>query len=185
MSQKFPYMTHYSVGALNSHNSIKDKLLELIKEAEVTEIKTNDDYYTDSVTRLDWHKNNDSDRPWVEYFSPYFGEYLNQELKERNMKEVDVTEIWFQQYFRNDTHGWHVHGENYTGVYYLEMPESTPKTQMITETGELFTPNIKEGDVLIFPSFVSHRAPLNISDERKTIISFNMSMNKPIGIYCP
>jgi len=185
MSQKFPYMTHYSVGTLKTHSNIKHELLDLIDSAEVNEIRISNEYYADSMSRLDWYKNNDGSRPWVQYFSPILGEYLAQEAKERNMEEVDVTELWFQQYFENDTHGWHVHGENYTGVYYLEMPESTPRTQMITETGELFTPSIKEGDVLIFPSFVSHRAPPNISSERKTIISFNMSMNKPIGLYCP
>ena len=32
---------------------------------------------------------------------------------------------------------------------------------------------IEEGDVIMFPSFIVHRAPKNNSQEQKTIVSFN------------
>jgi ectoine hydroxylase-related dioxygenase (phytanoyl-CoA dioxygenase family) len=35
----------------------------------------------------------------------------------------------------------------------------------------------REGDVILFPSFVVHRAPSNPSPETKTIISFNFDCN--------
>jgi hypothetical protein len=33
--------------------------------------------------------------------------------------------------------------------------------------------DLNEGDLLTFPAYLYHRSPLNISDNRKTIISFN------------
>ena len=36
------------------------------------------------------------------------------------------------------------------------------------------TVDAKEGDIVIFPSFINHRAPKMQSDTRKTIISFNL-----------
>jgi hypothetical protein len=30
-----------------------------------------------------------------------------------------------------DTHGWHTHGNNFTAVYYLELNEQSPKTELI------------------------------------------------------
>jgi hypothetical protein len=38
--------------------------------------------------------------------------------------------------------------------------------------------DIKEGDVLIFPSNLVHRAPKIKNNLRKTIISFNIDFNK-------
>ena len=39
----------------------------------------------------------------------------------------------------------------------------------------VFNPKVKEGDLFIFPSFILHEAPINTSDEPRTIISFNLS----------
>ena len=39
---------------------------------------------------------------------------------------------------------------------------------------EHFEPPVKEGDLIIFPSTVPHRAFVNASDTQRTIISFNM-----------
>ena len=87
--------------------------------------------------------------------------------------------MWYQQYTKNNTHGWHIHGENYTGVYYLEFPKGSSKTELIDQYNirKKITVNAKEGDIVIFPSFIIHRAPKIINDIRKTIISFNLQFN--------
>jgi len=40
--------------------------------------------------------------------------------------------------------------------------------------------DVKEGDILIFPSMIIHRAPEVINDSRKTIISWNLVYNEII-----
>ena len=71
-------------------------------------------------------------------------------------------------------HNWHIHGENYTGVYYLELPDDTPKTELIDQYDKKITVKANEGDIVIFPSFIIHRGPKVLNDSRKTIISFNL-----------
>ena len=39
---------------------------------------------------------------------------------------------------------------------------------------ETFQPKVKEGDMILFPSSLLHEAPLNKSDKRRTIISYNI-----------
>ena len=38
----------------------------------------------------------------------------------------------------------------------------------------MYTPPIREGDMIIFPSTLAHEAPPNKSDTRRTIVSYNM-----------
>ena len=82
--------------------------------------------------------------------------------------------MWYHQYAKNSVHNWHIHGENYTGVYYLELPDDTPKTELIDQYDKKITVEANEGDVVIFPSFIIHRGPKVLNDSRKTIISFNL-----------
>jgi len=95
----------------------------------------------------------------------------------------EVIFLWFQQYLQNGTHGWHIHADNYTGVYYLELPVGTPTTEYCNPNNmnEVNKFNVKEGDILLFPSFVVHKAIKNLSDKRKTIISFNINFQKVRG----
>jgi predicted 2-oxoglutarate/Fe(II)-dependent dioxygenase YbiX len=88
--------------------------------------------------------------------------------------------MWYQQYIQNDTHTWHIHGENYTGVYYLELPKDSPKTELIDQLdlNKKISIEAIEGDVIIFPSFIIHRSPKITNNLKKTIISFNLNFTK-------
>jgi ectoine hydroxylase-related dioxygenase (phytanoyl-CoA dioxygenase family) len=39
---------------------------------------------------------------------------------------------------------------------------------------ETYEPKVKEGDLIIFPSTIQHEASTNMSNKRRTIISFNL-----------
>ena len=41
-----------------------------------------------------------------------------------------IDAIWYQQYLEGDTHGWHTHGKTYSGVYYLEFPDESSRTEL-------------------------------------------------------
>ena len=43
--------------------------------------------------------------------------------------------------------------------------------------------DVEEGDVLVFPSFVIHKGPQNISTNKKTIISYNTNIVYSDNIY--
>ena len=54
-------------------------------------------------------------------------------------------------------------------VYYVELPEMSESTEFLNY-GQF---NVKEGDIIFFPSFLVHRSPKIISNQRKTIIATN------------
>ena len=86
--------------------------------------------------------------------------------------------MWFQQYFENDIHKWHTHKyTNFTCVYFVEMIENNQKT-LIKNFGsdELIDYNAEEGDIIIFPGLLSHSSPIIKTNNRKTIISFNLDI---------
>ena len=80
-----------------------------------------------------------------------------------------------------DTHGWHTHGQTYTGVYYLEFPDKASRTELYSPFNfKKHTIKAKEGDIVIFPSHWIHRGPCNPS-KRKTIVSFNFEVHHGSG----
>ena len=165
------------------HDWVKDKLLDLINSAPSDALVPMEQDHSvatfggmpqnDDIARLDWKDHEDLERPWVKYFWPYFENIFGKIANKLAFTGVDVKSLWFQQYLKNGTHGWHTHSNNYTGVYYLEFPEGSPATE-ISQNGEIVTLNIKEGDFVTFPAFLYHRAPKVENVDRKTIISFNV-----------
>lgn len=161
------------------HSQIKEKLLDLINKTQSENILNQNEYYGDSINRLDWSKNNDFNREWVKYLQPYLQEQFNKFASVLNYDKPVIKKLWFQQYVQNDYHGWHIHGDNYTGVYYLDFPKGSSKTELIDQKdiNKKITVNAKEGDIIIFPSFIIHRSPKIKENIKKTIISFNIEMN--------
>jgi|TARA_R100001015_G_C4601354_1_gene156302 hypothetical protein len=168
----FPILT----SKFEKHKELKDTLLTLIEEQQSGNLKQVDSYYTDSISKLDWDRKRDDTRPWTKIILKDLMDHFETQVKRLGLRDVRLYDLWFQQYSKEDTHGWHVHGENFTGVYYLELKEAAPKTQIIEPTtSRLITVDAQEGDVVIFPSMFIHRAPTVIWQTRKTIISFNFS----------
>lgn len=151
------------------HDAIKSELLHAIdNESDVT---------TDclEISKLDWHNCEDFDnRAWVKIILDKLDQHFNGILPSIGYTQTHITQLWFQQYNENDTHKWHVHGDNYTGVYYLEFPVGSPTTQIIDHNNTTIDVNAREGDIIVFPSFFVHRSPPVSSKLRKTIISFNL-----------
>ncbi len=157
---------------LPTHDKIKSKLLDIIenyepvKEYPDTISKT--DFY-DSGKREYWNILNEGLEPlWKEISNKYW-------VKEWYSK------LWFQQYCNNDFHGWHLHSEASVSMsYLLELPDPRYSTEFVdNENNKRFQLNVCEGDVIIFPSYTIHRAPIIKSDIRKTTIAINLSFVEP------
>ena len=89
--------------------------------------------------------------------------------------EWEVESTWFQQYYDNGSHCWHTHPKcHFTNIYFLELPKTAHKTEVIGLNNKLYSYEAKEGSLITFPAFLQHRSEPNGSD-RKTIISFNTS----------
>lgn len=165
----------YITNKFDAHDSIKNNLLEIISRARFgspvhEEAEVN-------ITKTDWEYAQ-TNREWVSYIQDELIKALLPMYKELGYDGIQITDIWFQQYLSGSEHGWHIHSGNFTNVYYLELPEGTPKTQLVNPYNQkdIIEVDVKEGDLLAFPSYVLHKAPKNNSDKRKTIISYNINV---------
>ncbi len=183
--QKFKLDAPYAIGPFKYHSELKAQILDAIsnqKDAEPLQ-EVGDAV---NISRCDWkYSRFDYGKEWLQILRPRLFDHLQEETEILGYKQFKIKEIWFQQYEQNSLHGWHVHGSNWTNVYFLELPDGCPKTQFInpynqTEIAEF---DVKEGDILTFPSFVIHRAPINTNTQRKTIISWNMDLELSPGLY--
>jgi uncharacterized RmlC-like cupin family protein len=60
----------------------------------------------------------------------------------------------------------------------VHLPEGSARTEWIDPvTKHVHTFDVREGDIITFPSWVIHRAPVNTAKETKTIISWNMDVS--------
>lgn len=159
------------------HIKIKYKVLEEIsKDINSKELCIKDGYIDDKISKLDWHISTVTDRPWVVEFYPSFSKIIDEFVSNTPYNYVDLNNLWYQQYKLHDRHGWHIHGNQFTGVYYLEFPKGSSQTMLLNsfDNSKTFI-DADEGDMIIFPSHIVHSGPINGS-ERKTIISFNFSL---------
>lgn len=179
MIKQFEYSSSYYVGKIKNHNQHKQNLLEKINKASCDSLVQTSNYYQDNINRVDWNDSHNMERDWVIESRSYLSEYFTRWSQSIHFDEWFINQIWFQQYYNNGSHGWHTHGSNFTGVYYVDLPKGTPQTQLALHNGDVINVDIEESDILIFPSFVIHRAPINESNKTKTIISFNIDVSKP------
>ncbi len=157
------------------HRKIKRKLLAEIDNADSYQIDHEGDEGIGPVT--DWTTDCREERE--EYMRVYMMHAEQAILDvcryEYGFEDGNIGHYWFQQYEETYTHSWHFHGGClYHAIYYLELPEDAPPTMCRLPGGFEFTPNAKEGDILIMPSIVEHCSPPNRSAERKTIIAVNI-----------
>ena len=168
------YIYHTKV---KEHHNIKNFILDEIEKTNKESLKVANNYFNDSIDKLDWSESEDFERPWVKFFLPHFSDTIDEFLKDSLYCGIQLKDMWYQQYLNDDTHGWHIHGYHYTGVYYLEFPKKSSKTELIFPFNNKLQKinNVSEGDIIIFPSHTMHRGLPNKS-KRKTIISFNFNI---------
>ena len=164
----------YYVRRFEQHDELKASLLQLIEEQNVEDILKPET--ADKISKTDWYIKNNSVKLYWNLFSPHLPAHLNEIFRDLQYGKYKFCDYWFQQYRNSDTHLWHRHdGCNWANVYYLELDKDSPPTNFMEPyTKEIIKPEVQEGDILTFPSFVMHCSPPNVSTSRKTIIAFNI-----------
>ena len=159
----------------SEHNIHKTLLMDHFNKEEFFK----ENFIDDNITKVDWHKANDFNRPWVKLIYDDLHKHFLKFANHMGFEKCMIDQLWFQQYNKEGHHGWHVHGHNYTGVYYVNWNKDCAKTRYVDPiTQEVKDINAEEGDVVIFPSTVVHRANIQKIDFPKVIISFNISFDK-------
>lgn len=172
--RKYLLQSYFLVDDFEEHKAIKSLLLNAIANAKQESL--NFENSNDQINKLDWSEKYNFDREWVQILYPKLLYKLTSMAQAIGFESVKINELWFQQYIETDIHSWHGHGSNFTCVYYLEMDKNAPKTELIEPfaMNGKFTPEVEEGSIIVFPSYVIHRAPMIKDQTRKTIIAFNV-----------
>jgi hypothetical protein len=154
------------VTKIKNYKEINNKIISLIDKIPNNPIIENDD----NIIHTDYNLPKGFKREYLEYFLDIINPYCKEICSKLHTKKMEISYAWFQQYTKNGVHQWHTHPKtHFTNVYFVELPSKSLATEILNH------PNldIDEGDLLTFPAYYYHRSPINLSEKRKTIISFN------------
>jgi hypothetical protein len=123
---------------------------------------------------------------------------LNEIFKNNFKKEINLLEktinnklnlknVWVVHYEQYQEHIIHNHGNSgLGGVIYLNYDSNIheptrylmPLNDLINENSLIYNEQVKEGDILIMPSFIHHYSPFNRSEKVRSIIGFDLEFVK-------
>jgi len=150
----------------------KKIILDLISKIPSTKMSTE----WENINNTDWELPKDYKREYLDYFYKHIRGLLDNITHYMGMTRYEITAGWYQQYYKNNFHNWHVHPNcHFTNVFFLELPDVKYKTQIYNSNGEIIKVDAKEGDVITFPAYLNHRSDIIETENRKTVISFNLN----------
>ena len=166
----------YFIDTIFDFKKHKKVLLELISKMPNKNRKS----IIEQISKTDWNVPRDYNREYLNYFYNIISEHMYKICDFLHTDKWIITNAWYQQYKKLDKHDWHTHTNcQFTSVFYLELPEKKYSTQLFNSfTKKVIKTNVKEGDILTFPSYMCHRSIANKSNKRKTIISFNSNFDE-------
>jgi len=161
-TDKLPDFVH--IFSVEDHEFWKPKLLESIEQMKkINNIQVNNKgyYYDYNIPK--------AERTYKHLTDNIVLTYINELEEIYGLKNMHMPLYWFQQYLQGSDFSWHQHDEHWAMVYYVELPEMSEATEFL-KFGQF---NVKEGDIIFFPTFLIHRSPIIKSNFRKTIIATN------------
>jgi hypothetical protein len=158
------------INKINNFKEINKKLLDLIDKIPNNPLIENGD----NIIHTDYNLPINFKREYLNYFFEIIKPYIEKISINLKSKKIKISHTWFQQYEKNNTHGWHTHPQaHFTNVYFVELPSNSIATEILGQDNL----DLNEGDLLTFPAYYYHRSPINLTNERKTIISFNSDIS--------
>ena len=72
---------------------------------------------------------------------------------------------------------WHNHQKcQWAGIYFVEVPDNKYTEFFDLHTQEIFQPNVREGDIIIFPSYLNHTVPAGKYKSYRVTIAINLDI---------
>ena len=125
----------------------------------------------------------------LDAFTPTLDEFQTESQSYGNMI---LTDLWLNVYEAQNWQEKHIHSTGqWSGVYYVHFDPNEHKatnfyhpceTLLATAgiTSNTLVPWVQEGDMIIFPSWLEHAAPMNKSSKMRSTISFNFFIEEEI-----
>lgn len=184
-------LTFYQVSIKNWKEK-KKKLLDLVDWNDVNCLTQ--EHFTDYYKNM---RNPDQRASYTDDFVKILKEDLitfTQSVEKSEMNRfrrtfnMKVTNLWAQRYKSQNFMPPHTHEPaGFSAVLFAEFDNTehqatkfwAPFKNTIDAMDYRYDPDVKEGDILFFPSFLMHYAEPNYSEKNRTIFSFN-SYVRPI-----
>ena len=125
----------------------------------------------------------------LDAFTPTLDEFQTEAQCYGNMI---LTDLWMNVYETKHWQEKHIHSPGqWSGVYYVHFDPNEHKatnfyhpneTLLATAgiTSNTLVPWVQEGDMIIFPSWLEHSAPMNKSSKMRSTISFNFFIEEEV-----
>lgn len=157
------------INQFSAHKELKEHILRDIANTEAKTIT----YKDCEISRTDYSCG--GQKPYQDILKEPLVKHMKWQMQQIGYSELIIHNMWFQQYEHNSSHNWHVHHNcQWTNVYYVELDHNNPRTEIYDRyANKIREVPVWEGCILTMPSQLIHRAPHNLSNTRKTIISFN------------
>lgn len=97
-----------------------------------------------------------------------------------------VKRAWFEKAHKKNYHGVHNHGTiGYSSICYVDYDEEehtgtqfiAPFSNFVSGACLYYTPKVKEGSLIFFPSSIVHYTLPNESEKERLILSFNLRVS--------
>lgn len=135
------------------------------------------DYGTLDQEYIDWHR---------EKVHEIFSDELSEFTRIINANGYEITGSWFGRAQRGQAHLAHSHGTaGYSAICYVDYsPQHHQSTIFISPFRNFLDgsdlchqpQDIKEGDIVFFPSSIMHMSPVNNNDMPRTVLAWDMHM---------
>lgn len=154
----------------------KKRILDALPPLTEDMMETGDQVYTDFFINYEGEEMPPYADTIIDVIKPYLADFSDQ-------RRIAFTDMWFQSAYKGMKHGIHNHGHSgWSSVIYVEFdPRVHTATHFYSPFNnpwsgrlEVFSPPVKEGDMIIFPATIAHEALPNESDKKRTIVSYNL-----------
>jgi len=158
----------------------KERLLELYNSRVESNLLKKTGGTLDVDT--DYHANYDNEYNYSDEITDIFESEL-MDFSETSNLQIEVNSTWFERSSKNSSHACHNHGPmGYSAVCFIQFDPKhhTPTVFMNPLTAavspcSLMPPGIREGSLILFPSYLLHFTNSNESDLDRIILSFNLN----------
>lgn len=159
------------VSKLDAHKQIKESVIQAIDSmGRFSYVTGNSGQY---ITHTDWHLGQIFNRPYWPIVESHLAKVMSDVGVRLDYGTPRIDNYWFQWYAQGDFHSEHIHANTmFSSVYYLQLSDDNSKTSFILNKQRFEIP-VSEGDVITFPSFLSHESLPNEGQKPKIVIAFN------------
>lgn len=177
-----------SISGFKNLNSDLQKEIEVLRyddQAGVKWSKTNyPNGYTSYASANQMHLMSPTFSELEKKIRPHVFKYIQSLKLNISKKELQMTTCWVNIMQHGCTHPLHIHPKSIvSGTYYLKVPNKASAIRFEDPRYSLFmnrppqtthfSLQAKEGDLVLFESWLRHDVPLNLSKEPRVSISFN------------